>query len=147
MQKLMKAMHKNEKGFTLVELMVVVVIIGVLVAIAIPIYGTVTENAANRSHEANIRTLIGAANMAFSEGAPENDVTWETNGDVSVNGNDVEADWHWDNYLEDYPTVPSAATLAAGDAEVPVTGDAQNDQEQNYEVTIEPSGDITVEVK
>jgi type IV pilus assembly protein PilA len=63
MQKLMKKFHKNEKGFTLVELMVVVVIIGILVAIAIPIYNTVQTNAANRAFEATHRTLVGALNM------------------------------------------------------------------------------------
>jgi len=47
----------------LAELMVVVVIIGILVAVAVPIYGTVTRNAANQAHEANIRTLAGATSM------------------------------------------------------------------------------------
>ncbi len=70
MQKLMKAIHKNQKGFTLVELMVVVVIIGVLVAIAIPIYGTVTRNAEDRAHEANIRTIKGAVQMYAIESSP-----------------------------------------------------------------------------
>ena len=67
MQKLMKAMHKNEKGFTLVELMVVVVIIGILVAIAIPIYATVTANAQARSCQANQRIVDGAISMWYAE--------------------------------------------------------------------------------
>jgi len=63
MRKLMKHLHKNEKGFTLVELMVVVVIIGILVAIAVPIYNTVTDRAEEARDEANQRILDGAVMM------------------------------------------------------------------------------------
>ncbi len=55
----MKAFHKNQKGFTLVELMVVVVIIGVLVAIAIPIFNTVQARAERSACHANLRTIDG----------------------------------------------------------------------------------------
>ncbi|MEG1774122.1 MAG: prepilin-type N-terminal cleavage/methylation domain-containing protein, partial [Oscillospiraceae bacterium] len=41
----MKKTRKSKKGFTLVELMVVVAILGVLVAVAIPVYNGVTEKA------------------------------------------------------------------------------------------------------
>ncbi|MFA5535587.1 MAG: prepilin-type N-terminal cleavage/methylation domain-containing protein [Bacillota bacterium] len=54
---------KNKKGFTLVELMVVVGIIGVLVAIAIPVYNNATEKAANVANDANIRTIKGAISL------------------------------------------------------------------------------------
>ena len=56
----MRSKMQNQKGFTLVELMVVVVILGVLVAIAVPIYNNVTESAKLNAHLANIRTIEGA---------------------------------------------------------------------------------------
>ena len=57
---------KNQKGFTLVELMVVVVIIGVLVAIAIPVYNNVTNKAERSAIEANLRTIDGAIMQALA---------------------------------------------------------------------------------
>ena len=47
----------NKKGFSLVELMIVVVIMGILIAVAIPLYGAITTNANNKTCATNIETI------------------------------------------------------------------------------------------
>jgi len=49
-------MKKNNKGFTLAELLIVVAIIAVLVAIAIPVFGAQLEKSREATDAANIRS-------------------------------------------------------------------------------------------
>ncbi len=52
-------MKKNNKGFTLAELLIVVAIIAVLVAIAIPVFTTQLEKSREAADLANIRSAYG----------------------------------------------------------------------------------------
>lgn len=47
----------NKKGFSLVELMIVVVIMGILVAVAIPLYGAVTDRSRANTCKNNQREV------------------------------------------------------------------------------------------
>lgn len=65
---------RNKKGFTLIELVVVIAILGILAAVAIPRFVSATDKARQSTHDANMRTIESAANMYVAEkGAPSPD--------------------------------------------------------------------------
>ena len=67
MQLLRKRLHKDEEGFTLIELMVVVLIIAILLAIAIPTFLGARSRAQNRAAEANLRNALTAEKTSYTD--------------------------------------------------------------------------------
>ena len=73
---------KNKKGFTLVEIMIVVVIIGLLAAMAIPAFTQVRENSRSSAIENNLRQVASAAQQFMLE----NGVTQAAYSDLTAAG-------------------------------------------------------------
>src|SRR4051812_37394861 len=68
LQKLIERRHKgNEEGFTLIELMVVVLIIAILIAIAIPTFLGARTRAQDRQAQSNLRNAFAAEKVVFTD--------------------------------------------------------------------------------
>jgi prepilin-type N-terminal cleavage/methylation domain-containing protein len=63
----LRGSHKSEHGFTLVELMIVVIIVGILAAVAIPMYRGATDRAKASEAESALGAVRSAMRVYYAE--------------------------------------------------------------------------------
>ncbi|PID15679.1 Tfp assembly type protein [Sporosarcina sp. P34] len=67
----------NDKGLTLVELLAVIVILGIIAAIAVPAIGNIIENTKYNAVKSDALNALSAGNLYYAEQPKETKVTIE----------------------------------------------------------------------
>jgi prepilin-type N-terminal cleavage/methylation domain-containing protein len=97
-------LHRGSRGFTLVEIMIVVLIIGILLAIAVPNFIKARETSRAKACIANLRSITYAKEQWAIE---MKKATTDTPADTDLYGSN--------NYLKTTPACPAGGTYAIND--------------------------------
>lgn len=140
MKKFLQKRLKNEKGLTLVELLAVIVILGIIAAIAVPSIGNIIQNTRENAFVADAQNALAAANLYFvesSEGTVELDKL-ESEGYLKDSGSLLTA------------TITKAdtgntitATGKAGKKDVGITGKTNKELSEDGRKALDGSGSET----
>ena len=103
--------RSEDNGFTLIELMIVVLIIGILIGIALPVFLGARQRAQDRAATSNLRTGLAAALTYFAETTDwdgfdaveadlaESNLDWIDGGDPAVGQISIVEHANWDLLL------------------------------------------------
>lgn len=89
-----KPTSKKELGFTLIELMIVVAIIGILAAVALPKFAQLIEKSREAATKGNINSLRGAVSIYYGD-----------HEGIQPDILDVSQNYAFSNYMESIPPV------------------------------------------
>ncbi|WP_221388548.1 prepilin-type N-terminal cleavage/methylation domain-containing protein [Clostridium perfringens] len=116
-----KKQTKKKKGFTLIELIIVIAIIAILAAIAIPNFLSIQRKARVKADIASAKTIYDAASALIAEGkiqVPESPATYKIDPtDSDATAGQIES------YLQ---TMPKSESVNGKYFTVTISGDKEN---------------------
>lgn len=130
-------MKKNRNGFTLAELLIVVAIIGVLVAISIPIFTSQLEKSRIATDQANVRSAKAAAAAEYMSNGESGSVSYVYHG-----GSATKIDLTNSMDLDKKVSESGYGKSTREDTDGSITGAAGMPKDSVVEVTVDGS-DIT----
>lgn len=111
-----KAAFQKERGFTIVELLIVIVVIGILAAISIVAYNGVSQSAKNTATIAAAKQAVNAINLYITEQGtyPATGNRCLTTGQpCNWGANEAEPNAAFQNLLKDYGGLPASVAATS----------------------------------